>query len=87
MSRYDAAFLALKTLMRVKEQLNDENKVEAIANVQAQTESVRKELELNLKVKEQALEQASLNEKLLLKNVFIGLIVILFSLLFVLYRR
>ena len=87
MSRYDAAFLALKILMRVKEQLNDENKVEAIANVQAQTESVRKELELNLKVKEQALEQAALNEKLLLKNVFIGLIVILFSLLFVLYRR
>ncbi|MDO6534798.1 GGDEF domain-containing protein [Alteromonas stellipolaris] len=87
MNRFDAAFIALKELMRVKEKLNNENKVEAIARAQAQTETVRKELELDLKLKEQALEQAGLSEKLLLKNFFIGLILILFSLLFVLYRR
>ncbi|MDO6578590.1 GGDEF domain-containing protein [Alteromonas stellipolaris] len=87
MNRFDAAFIALKELMRVKEKLNNENKVEAIARAQAQTETVRKELELDLKLKEQALEQAGLSEKLLLKNFFIGLIIILFSLLFVLYRR
>ncbi len=87
MNRFDAAFIALKELMRVKEKLNNENKVEAIARAQAQTETVRKELELDLKLKEQALEQAGLSEKLLLKNFFIGLIFILFSLLFVLYRR
>ena len=87
LNRFDAAFIALKELMRVKEKLNNENRVEAIARAQAQTETVRKELELDLKLKEQALEQAELSEKLLLKNFFIGLILILFSLLFVLYRR
>ena len=87
MMRYERAFSSLKKLMRLKEKLSDENKVEAITKAQAQTETVRKKLELDLKLKEQALEEAKLNEQLLLKNVFIGFIVIVFSLLFFIYRR
>lgn len=87
MNRYDIAFPALKEFIRVKEKLNDKNKIEAIAKAQAQTENVRQKLELDLRAKEQALEQAELNEQLLLKNVFIALIFIVFTLLFVLFRR
>ncbi|GAA0853179.1 diguanylate cyclase [Aliiglaciecola litoralis] len=81
------AFAALQRQKQLDDKLMNSRRLDAIANVQAQVEFVRREQQIDLLEKEKALQQASLQQQELWRNIIISGIIAAFVLIFLLYGR
>lgn len=81
------AIVALQRQKALDDELLNEKRLKAIASVQAQSEFVRREHQIELLEKEKALQQATIERNRLMRNQWIGGLVCAIALIFLLYGR